>query len=196
MNSEAMKFSSLDQPLFGGTIKGDLVEYLDFVADRFVPVLAGRPSYDPTERHPRYLFRREARGNVTVERVGSTAFPRFRMKHRLANYLAYVALAAARAMTIRADLALAMTDPPFEGIFGAAVARLRGLPFVYNIQDLYPEMAVGGGLVRPAGSGGLSRSAARARSQRLRHDRPLLRRCRRDRPAARLLTGGVCRGRL
>jgi DNA ligase D-like protein (predicted polymerase) len=38
-----MKFSSLDQPLFGGTIKGDLVEYLDFVADRFVPVLAGRP---------------------------------------------------------------------------------------------------------------------------------------------------------
>jgi bifunctional non-homologous end joining protein LigD len=43
MNSEAMKFSSLDQPLFGGMIKGDLVEYLDFVADRFVPVLAGRP---------------------------------------------------------------------------------------------------------------------------------------------------------
>ncbi|WP_051784730.1 DNA polymerase domain-containing protein [Lentzea aerocolonigenes] len=38
-----MKFSSLDQPLFGGAVKGDLVEYLDFVADRFVPVLAGRP---------------------------------------------------------------------------------------------------------------------------------------------------------
>ena len=43
MNSDQMKFSSLDQPLFGGTVKGDLVEYLDFVSDRFVPVLAGRP---------------------------------------------------------------------------------------------------------------------------------------------------------
>jgi bifunctional non-homologous end joining protein LigD len=43
MSSSPMKFSSLDQPLFGGTLKGDLVEYLDFVADRFVPVLAGRP---------------------------------------------------------------------------------------------------------------------------------------------------------
>ncbi len=43
MNSDPVKFSSLDQPLFGGTLKGDLVEYLDFVADRFVPVLAGRP---------------------------------------------------------------------------------------------------------------------------------------------------------
>jgi len=43
MSSSPMKFSSLDQPLFGGTVKADLVDYLDFVADRFVPVLAGRP---------------------------------------------------------------------------------------------------------------------------------------------------------
>ncbi|MFI6099445.1 DNA polymerase domain-containing protein [Lentzea sp. NPDC051213] len=43
MKSDGVQFSSLDQPLFGGTVKGDLVEYLDFVADRFVPVLAGRP---------------------------------------------------------------------------------------------------------------------------------------------------------
>ncbi|SEQ78036.1 DNA ligase D, polymerase domain-containing protein [Lentzea xinjiangensis] len=43
MSSSQIKFSSLDQPLFGGAVKGDLVEYLDFVADRFVPVLAGRP---------------------------------------------------------------------------------------------------------------------------------------------------------
>ncbi len=43
MSSSPIKFSSLDQPLFGGLVKGDLVEYLDFVADRFVPVLRGRP---------------------------------------------------------------------------------------------------------------------------------------------------------
>jgi DNA ligase D-like protein (predicted polymerase) len=43
MSSSEIKFSSLDQPLFGGAVKGDLVEYLDFVADRFVPVLRGRP---------------------------------------------------------------------------------------------------------------------------------------------------------
>src|SRR5699024_5630779 len=43
MSSSPMKFSSHDQPLCGGTVKGDLVEYLDFVADRFVPVLRGRP---------------------------------------------------------------------------------------------------------------------------------------------------------
>jgi hypothetical protein len=35
-----------------------------------VTVLAGRPSYDPSEHHPRYFLRREARGNLAVERVG------------------------------------------------------------------------------------------------------------------------------
>ena len=45
---------------------------------------------------------------------------------------------------------MAMTDPPFQGIVGAFVAWLKRKPFVYNIRDLYPEMAVIGNIVRPA----------------------------------------------
>ena len=114
-----------------------------------VTVLAGRPSYDPTERHPRYLLRREVRGNLVVERVGSTAYPRFQMRRRVANYLTYLSLAVPRALTIPSDVVLAMTDPPIEGIAGAIVARLSGRPFIYNIRDMYPDMAVGGSIVRP-----------------------------------------------
>ena len=115
-----------------------------------VTVLAGRPSYDPTERHPPYLLRREVRGNLTVERVGSTAFPRFRMKGRVSNYLSYLALAIPRALAIHSDVIVAMTDPPIEGIAGALVSRLSGRPFVYNLRDMYPDMALGGEIVRPA----------------------------------------------
>lgn len=115
-----------------------------------VVVLCGRPSYDPSERHPFYFLRREVRGNVVVERVGSTTFPRHRMARRVLNYLSYIALAVPRALTIRADVVLAMTDPPFAGIVGAFVAFLKGLPLVYNIRDLYPEMAISGEIVRPA----------------------------------------------
>jgi colanic acid biosynthesis glycosyl transferase WcaI len=115
-----------------------------------VVVLCGRPSYDPSERHPFYFLRREKRGKVFVERVGSTTFPRFRMARRVLNYLSYVALSVPRALMIRADVVLAMTDPPFEGIVGAFVAWLKRRPFVYNIRDLYPEMAVSGEIVRPA----------------------------------------------
>lgn len=42
-----------------------------------------------------------------------------------------------------------MTDPPFQGIVGAFVAMLKRRPFVYNIRDLYPDMAVGGSIVEP-----------------------------------------------
>ena len=115
-----------------------------------VVVLCGRPSYDPSERHPFYFLRREKRGKVLVERVGSTTFPRHRMARRVLNYLSYVTLAVPRALMIRADVVLAMTDPPFEGIVGAFVAWLKRRPFVYNIRDLYPEMAISGEIVRPA----------------------------------------------
>jgi len=114
-----------------------------------VTVLAGRPSYDPTERYPYSLLRRETQGNVTVERVGSTAYPRFRMRRRVSNYLSYLALAVPRALAIRADVILAMTDPPIAGVAGALVAILKRRPFVYNIRDLYPDMALGGGIVEP-----------------------------------------------
>jgi colanic acid biosynthesis glycosyl transferase WcaI len=115
-----------------------------------VTVVAGRPSYDSDEFYPFSLLRRETRNNVTVECVGSTAYPRHRMRRRVSNYLSYLALAVPRALALRADVILAMTDPPIAGIAGAFVARLAGRPFVYNIRDLYPDMAIGGDIVRPA----------------------------------------------
>jgi glycosyltransferase involved in cell wall biosynthesis len=114
-----------------------------------VTVVAGRPSYDPTERYPWRPLRRFRDGNITVERVGSTAYPRVRMPGRVSNYLSYLSLAIPRALALRADVILAMTDPPIAGIAGALVSRLGGRPLVYNIRDLYPDMALGGEIVRP-----------------------------------------------
>jgi colanic acid biosynthesis glycosyl transferase WcaI len=113
-----------------------------------VTVVAGRPSYDPDARYPYALLRRATRNRVTVECVGSTAYPRHQMRRRVANYLSYLALAVPRALALRPDVILAMTDPPVAGIAGALIARLAGRPFVYNIRDLYPDMAVGGDIVR------------------------------------------------
>jgi len=113
-----------------------------------VTVLAGRPSYDPEEYYPFAFLRSDNRNNVTVERVGSTDFPRHEMKRRVSNYLSYLALAVPRALAIRPDVVLAMTDPPVAGIAGAFIARMSGRPFVYNIRDMYPDMALGGDIVR------------------------------------------------
>jgi colanic acid biosynthesis glycosyl transferase WcaI len=114
-----------------------------------VAVLSGRPSYDPTERRAWHLYQTEEPGKVRVIRVGSTDYPRVQMKKRVFNYLSYVLLAVPRALVLPCDVILAMTDPPFEGIVGAFVAMLKNKPYVYNIQDMYPDMAVGGSIVKP-----------------------------------------------
>src|SRR5438552_4013594 len=114
-----------------------------------VTVVCGRPSYDPTERRGWRLWQTEKRGTLRIVRVGSTAFPRFNMKKRVLNYLSYVALAVPRALFVPCDAVLAMTDPPFEGIVGAFVAMLKSKPYLYNIRDMYPDMAVGGSIVEP-----------------------------------------------
>jgi len=112
-------------------------------------VLCGRPSYDPTERRPWRPYQTEIAGPALIIRAGSTDFPRFRMKERLANYLSYAALAIPRALFVPCDAVVAMTDPPFQGILGAIVALLKRKPYVYNIRDLYPDMALGGAIVGP-----------------------------------------------
>jgi glycosyltransferase involved in cell wall biosynthesis len=114
-----------------------------------VTVLCGRPSYDPPERRPWHFYQSENFGRVQIIRVGSTDYPRLQMKKRLLNYSSYVFLAVPRALFLPCDVILAMTDPPFEGIVGALIALLKGKPYVYNIRDLYPDMALGGSLVPP-----------------------------------------------
>jgi len=114
-----------------------------------VTVLCGRPSYDPTERRAWRPYQTEIAGRVRIIRAGSTDFPRFDMKKRVVNYLSYVALAIPGALFVPCDAVVAMTDPPFQGIVGAIVAMLKRKPYVYNIRDMYPDMAVGGSIVQP-----------------------------------------------
>jgi glycosyltransferase involved in cell wall biosynthesis len=113
-----------------------------------VTVVAGRPSYDPDEFYPFAPLHRTIRNHVAVECVGSTTYPRHQMRRRVSNYLSYLSLAVPRALALRPDIVLAMTDPPVAGIAGALIARLASRPFVYNIRDMYPDMALGASIVR------------------------------------------------
>ena len=107
----------------------------------------------PLLRSRRALPLRPARAAIRATKLRSsasarTAYPRHQMRRRVSNYLSYLALAVPRALALRPDIILSMTDPPVAGIAGAFIARLAGRPFVYNIRDLYPDMAVGGDIVR------------------------------------------------
>src|SRR6202047_3436169 len=150
MQSETMHILLLNQyypPDTSATAKM-AVQVAEKLAERHrVTVVAGRPSYDPDQTYPFAFLRSDIRNKVTDERVASTAYPRHQMRRRVSNYLSYLALAVPRALAINPDIVLAMTDPPVAGIAGAFIARMAGRPFIYNIRDLYPDMAVGGEIV-------------------------------------------------
>jgi colanic acid biosynthesis glycosyl transferase WcaI len=61
----------------------------------------------------------------------------------------FTALAAAMAAAspVRPDAVLAMSPPLTLGPAGWTVARLRGAPFVFNIQDVFPDVAVELGMI-------------------------------------------------
>ena len=124
----------------------DVAEALSDGSD--VTVLAGRPFYSPSERHPFYLLRRGNHGRIRVNRVGSFAFDRRSMLGRTANYLTYMFLALVRGVTLKPDLVIAMTSPPLAGLIGAIIASIWRRPFVYNIRDMHPDTAVAAGVIR------------------------------------------------
>src|SRR6266536_864175 len=102
----------------------------DLALHHHVSVVCGRPSYDPIEKHDvRGLVFPELHGRVRVLRTWSTSFRR-----------------ASRAG--RPDVVLAMTDPPVIAAAAVLTARLRGVPFVYVVQDLFPQVGVALGKIR------------------------------------------------
>jgi colanic acid biosynthesis glycosyl transferase WcaI len=113
---------------------GELAE--DMARHHEVWVLAGRPSYSPE------TSRFQPRG-VHVARVPSAAFHRRSMLGRVANYGTFAACALLRGVALpRPDLVVAMTDPPFIGPVGLAIARRHRAAFIQAYPDLFPDVAV------------------------------------------------------
>ncbi len=62
---------------------------------------------------------------------------------RAAAFAGFTALATTAALTLgKPDVVLAMSPPIFLGNAAAAVARRWKVPFVFNVQDIFPDVAV------------------------------------------------------
>lgn len=119
-----------------------------------VTVVTGFPSYPtgviPDAYRGKFRVREEVDG-VDVLRTWVYASPSKSSLRRLANYFSFVASSTIAGLTAgRAyDVVLASSPPLFIGIAGAALARLRRIPFVFDIRDIWPELAVEAGIFEP-----------------------------------------------
>ncbi|MGH7863999.1 MAG: glycosyltransferase family 4 protein [Candidatus Binataceae bacterium] len=138
-----------------------LTELCEDLAERHdITVICG-PSYHLGARSMR-PFSEERRGRVRILRTWGTRLAKARLAARLVNLGTYYALAAVRSMTLaRPDVIIAETDPPLLGMLGALLKRRHRCKLVYNVRDIYPDIALVNGGVRSRALLGLLRGANR-----------------------------------
>jgi glycosyltransferase involved in cell wall biosynthesis len=85
----------------------------------------------------------ELRNGVRILRVHSAIHDRSQLSRRGANYVTYLARAAARAVVLGPpDAILCMTDPPMVGALAVLLGRRHRAPVVVVSEDVFPEIAV------------------------------------------------------
>lgn len=74
---------------------------------------------------------------------------RFSKERRLLSYGAYTLAATVAALALgRPDVVYASSTPLTSGVPGAVASRLRGVPFVFELQDLWPAVPAALGYLR------------------------------------------------
>jgi colanic acid biosynthesis glycosyl transferase WcaI len=121
-----------------------------------VTVLTEMPNHPSGIVFPSYrgrLLCREDLDGIDVVRVWVKASPHKTFFTRMAFYLSYMVNAVLRGAWLRGpyDVVYANSPPLFVGAAGLALSYLHQIPFVFEVQDLWPESAIAlGELHRPS----------------------------------------------
>lgn len=118
-----------------------------------VTVLTSFPHYDADRIPARYRGRlgvRERSGPLDIRRV-FLYVPRRKKKilGRVLSYVSWNLLSTLAGMRVpRPDLVFVPSPPLTNGAVGFFISRMRRVPFVYNVQDVYPDIAVRLGVLK------------------------------------------------
>lgn len=117
-----------------------------------VSVLTGFPNYPGGKLYPGYrvrLWQRETIDGIDILRVPLYPSHDRSALGRVANYLSFALSASTLGLllTRRVDVAYVYHPPATVGLPAMAFRWLRGVPCVYDIQDLWPDTLMATGMV-------------------------------------------------
>jgi glycosyltransferase involved in cell wall biosynthesis len=118
-----------------------------------VTVVTAFPHYPSGTLYPGFrlaLWRRENRGGVPVLRTFIYPYHGSRSSLRMLNYLSWMVSSVQAAwLTPPCDVIYVWHPPLTVGVSAWILSRLKRVPFVYDVQDLWPESALASGLMKP-----------------------------------------------
>lgn len=142
-------FASLDEA--GGTRHHELARYLAGQGHR-VTVIASSVSYlsgtTQSGQHPHWVERQQDGANITILRTYAFSALHRSFFHRLLGFFSFMISSFWVGMNVpKVDLVWGTSPPIFQGVTAWAVARLKRVPFLFEVRDLWPAFAVAVGVL-------------------------------------------------
>ena len=116
-----------------------------------VTVVTSAPNFPQGKLYPGYRNRWrqvEMVDGIRVVRVWSYMTANEGFARRVVDYMSYAAMAFAVGLTERADVIIATSPQFFTTWAGWALSKLRGLPWIFELRDLWPESLAAVGAAR------------------------------------------------
>lgn len=118
-----------------------------------VQILTGFPNYPGGRLYEGYrvsFYQKEMMDGISVIRVPLYPSHDQSSLKRVANYLSFAVSAAALGSCLvnKADVMYVYHPPATVGFPAMVISLLRGIPFVYDIQDLWPDTLFSTGMVK------------------------------------------------
>ena len=117
-----------------------------------VSVLTGLPNYPTGVLMSGYRltgWQKETREGVSVRRVFELPYHGRSAFGRMLNYGSFMAAGSVAALFMRRPAVVYAWHPPLTvGVIAAVFASVRKAPFVYDVQDVWPDSALMSGMLR------------------------------------------------
>ncbi len=138
-------FAALDEP--GGTRHHELARYLVSQGHR-VTVITSPVSYLTGSRSRQPDSPQEEPG-ISIRRVAVSTSLHKSFVRRIYAFIAFMVSSFFTGLGVRkVDLVWGTSPPIFQGLTAWALARLKGVPFLFEVRDLWPKFAIAVGVLR------------------------------------------------
>lgn len=140
-------FAALDEP--GGTRHHELARFLVQKGHR-VTVIASPVSYlTGTSLGSPSRAGRETEGGVTILRAYTYTALHKSFVHRVFAFLSFMLSSFFVGLGVRGvDVVWGTSPPIFQGLTAWALARLKGVKFLFEVRDLWPDFAIAVGVLK------------------------------------------------
>lgn len=142
-------FAALDEP--GGTRHHELSRYLDELGHQVtiitspISYLTGKPSHG---NNP-WVEKQIDGKHITILRTYAYPALHRSFAHRVINFFSFMVSSFLIGLRVKkVDLVWGTSPPIFQGLTAWAIARLKGVPFLFEVRDLWPAFAVAVGVLR------------------------------------------------